>query len=161
MRTLWTATAVVRAPVERVAAQLTAPDGDGLWLTRGRHEAVTVEVGDRSVVLQGGWWYRGEWEVAPRTDGSSLLTHRVIDVARWGRWMVPLVLLQYRRSGIAGPAATTRAVTELAERRRRRWHPEPHTRTALPAGKGRSSSAGQWVSAATRLRASLAAPSAW
>jgi hypothetical protein len=40
----------------------------------------------------------------------------VLDVAQWGRWMVPIVLAQYRWKGVAGPAATSRATTDLAHR---------------------------------------------
>ncbi|TQM80200.1 hypothetical protein FHX81_2528 [Saccharothrix saharensis] len=43
----------------------------------------------RTVAVQGGWWYRGEYEVEA-TAGGSRLTHRVRNVARRGRWAVPL-----------------------------------------------------------------------
>ncbi|MFB9722582.1 hypothetical protein [Planobispora longispora] len=49
----------------------------------------TVEVTDRAISFQGGWWYRGEWSVEPHPEGA-LLTHRVFNVAQWGRWGVPL-----------------------------------------------------------------------
>ncbi|MEU7899768.1 hypothetical protein AB0B45_43835 [Nonomuraea sp. NPDC049152] len=38
---------------------------------------------------QGGWWYRGEWSVAPHPRGS-LVVHRVFNVADRLRWAVPL-----------------------------------------------------------------------
>jgi hypothetical protein len=52
----------------------------------------------RTVAVQGGWWYRGEYEVEA-TAGGSRLTHRVRNVARRGRWAVPLanrLFLGYR-----------------------------------------------------------------
>ncbi len=40
---------------------------------------------------QGGWWYRGEYEVT-KEAGRTRVTHRVFNVAGWGsRWAVPLV----------------------------------------------------------------------
>lgn len=39
--------------------------------------------------LQGGWWYRGEFEVAAHANGTQV-THRVFNVAEVGRWAVPL-----------------------------------------------------------------------
>ncbi|KOX26537.1 hypothetical protein ADK67_15785 [Saccharothrix sp. NRRL B-16348] len=43
----------------------------------------------RTVAVQGGWWYRGEYQVDATADGARL-THRVRNVARRGRWAVPL-----------------------------------------------------------------------
>ncbi len=39
--------------------------------------------------VQGGWWYRGEFELAPHAQGTQV-THRVFNVAKVGRWAVPL-----------------------------------------------------------------------
>ncbi|QFZ19441.1 hypothetical protein [Saccharothrix syringae] len=52
---------------------------------------VTLEVDEvrRAAAIQGGWWYRGEWRVDAVGDGARL-THRVRNVARRGRWAVPL-----------------------------------------------------------------------
>ncbi|WP_052423803.1 hypothetical protein [Nonomuraea candida] len=49
----------------------------------------TVEVAGHTIAIQGGWWYRGEWSVVPHAKGA-LLVHRVFNVARRGRWAVPL-----------------------------------------------------------------------
>ncbi|GGS55785.1 hypothetical protein GCM10010156_12880 [Planobispora rosea] len=46
-----------------------------------------VEVSDRAISFQGGWWYRGEWSVEPHPEGA-LLIHRVFDVAQRMRWAV-------------------------------------------------------------------------
>ncbi len=41
------------------------------------------------LAAQGGWWYRGEYAVEAHPDGSRV-THRVRNVAKRGRWAVPL-----------------------------------------------------------------------
>ncbi|MFD0884061.1 hypothetical protein ACFQ08_05765 [Streptosporangium algeriense] len=46
-----------------------------------------VEVTGITLAAQGGWWYRGEHIVEPHPEGT-LLTHRVFNVAGWGRWAV-------------------------------------------------------------------------
>jgi hypothetical protein len=50
---------------------------------------VEIDKDRRTVAVQGGWWYRGEYEVEPDGTGARL-THRVRNVATWGRWAVPL-----------------------------------------------------------------------
>lgn len=50
---------------------------------------MTVDVTAHSIAFQGGWWYRGEWTVDEHEDGAPL-THRVVNVASWMRWGVPL-----------------------------------------------------------------------
>ncbi|WP_194117756.1 hypothetical protein [Streptomyces hoynatensis] len=49
----------------------------------------TESADDGNLVLQGGWWYRGEYEVEPDGEGTRV-THRVYNVAARGRWAVPL-----------------------------------------------------------------------
>ncbi|MEV4167880.1 hypothetical protein [Nonomuraea sp. NPDC049709] len=71
---------VVEAPVEQVWRILL---GD-----RPEHE-MKVELGEHTVAYQGGWWYRGEWSVAPDPEGTRVV-HRVYNVAEWMRWGVPL-----------------------------------------------------------------------
>jgi hypothetical protein len=134
-RTLWTASAPVAAPVEKVATLLlrVRPGEDGVWLLApsparvvadgpGRFRVVapghtmSVEVGERSIAVQGGWWYRGEYEIADDGAGGTVLTHRVRDVARTMRWGVPLVLAQYRLSGGPGLVRTRNTVATLARR---------------------------------------------
>jgi hypothetical protein len=39
--------------------------------------------------IQGGWWYRGEYQLA-EVPGGTRITHRVLNVAQRGRWAVPL-----------------------------------------------------------------------
>jgi hypothetical protein len=76
-------TAVVPAHPDSVLAQVVrvVRDAGG-----GRIE---VDHERRTVAVQGGWWYRGEYQVEAVDDGARL-THRVRNVARRGRWAVPL-----------------------------------------------------------------------
>ncbi|MFI0420720.1 hypothetical protein [Spongiactinospora sp. 9N601] len=70
----------------------------------------TVEVTGHTIAFQGGWWYRGEWSVEPHPRGT-LLVHRVFNVARWGRWGVPLAnrlfigFAESTRAGLMGRLA--------------------------------------------------------
>ncbi|MER5620960.1 hypothetical protein [Streptosporangium sp. NPDC002544] len=107
---LFEAAGVIEAPVGRVERLLLAvrpgPVGaDNVWLLAEHGGVVaggperftlstpihtmTVEVGEHTIAFQGGWWYRGEYAVEPHSEGA-LLTHRVRNVATWGRWGVPL-----------------------------------------------------------------------
>jgi hypothetical protein len=57
---------------------------------RGAHyPAVEIDPPARTVAIQGGWWYRGEYTVDDHPGGSRV-THRVYNVATWMRWGVPL-----------------------------------------------------------------------
>ncbi|MET7999993.1 hypothetical protein [Nonomuraea glycinis] len=49
----------------------------------------TVEVTEDLIAFQGGWWYRGEWTLAPHPEGT-LVVHRVYNVAERARWGVGL-----------------------------------------------------------------------
>ncbi|MEU0564690.1 hypothetical protein ABZ297_04715 [Nonomuraea sp. NPDC005983] len=49
----------------------------------------TVEVTERMIAYQGGWWYRGEWTLSEHPQGT-LVTHRVYNVAESMRWGVSL-----------------------------------------------------------------------
>jgi hypothetical protein len=54
--------------------------------------------------VQGGWWYRGETIAEPHAGGSRVV-HRVFNVARKGRWAVPLanrMFIGYRANLQAG-----------------------------------------------------------
>ncbi|KAA2265265.1 hypothetical protein F0L68_05135 [Solihabitans fulvus] len=43
------------------------------------------------LAYQGGWWYRGEYDVVGEESGGTRVTHRVYNVASPGsRWAVPL-----------------------------------------------------------------------
>lgn len=85
-------TAAVAAPPDVVLARVEAAIRDA---GGGR---VEVDRERRTVAVQGGWWYRGEYQVDATADGARL-THRVRNVARRGRWAVPLanrLFLGYR-----------------------------------------------------------------
>jgi hypothetical protein len=57
---------------------------------RGRYfPAVEIDRPGRTVALQGGWWFRGEYTVDDHPAGSRV-THRVYNVATSMRWGVPL-----------------------------------------------------------------------
>jgi len=84
---------IVEAPAERVLAALAgivapAPPPPGT-ARRHAHPPPRVEAIDGGVAVQGDWWYRGEWTVAPHPEGA-LLVHRVYNVARRLRWGVPV-----------------------------------------------------------------------
>ncbi|MFD7660895.1 hypothetical protein ACFV4N_43575, partial [Actinosynnema sp. NPDC059797] len=81
----------MRDPLVEVSATVPAtadavPAGLLTALGGGR---VEVDRSRRVVTVQGGWWYRGEYLVDP-VGGGARLTHRVRNVARRGRWAVPL-----------------------------------------------------------------------
>ena len=76
---LFEVSGIVEAPPERVAPMLPPP-------------------------MQGGWWYRGESTAEPHPDGTRVV-HRVFNVARKGRWAVPLankMFIGYRANLTAG-----------------------------------------------------------
>lgn len=74
--------------------------------------AGTVEVDPERhlFAVQGGWWYRGEHQLAAHPAGTSV-TFSVYNIARRGRWAVPFVLWQYRRSGNLTDATVTAEFT--------------------------------------------------
>ncbi|MCK2214363.1 hypothetical protein MF672_011250 [Actinomadura sp. ATCC 31491] len=87
---------VVTAPVERVWPLL-------------RRQVPAEEVGEHFLAYQGGWWYRGEWRVAPHPDGTRV-EHRVYSVAGpfWAVALANRLFVGYagrtRRSFAAGLA---------------------------------------------------------
>jgi hypothetical protein len=62
---------------------------------------VLVDRESRLVVVQGGWWYRGEWRVS-RDPAGSLVDYTIVNVARRARWASALTA---RRPLAAAPAA--------------------------------------------------------
>lgn len=64
--------------------------------TTGVHVAAGRDAG--RYVVRGDWWYQGTWTFAGVPDGTRI-DYRCDNIARRGRWLVPLVLLQYRLSG--------------------------------------------------------------
>lgn len=98
-------TAVIDAPADRVADLVCAPGsmllcdsgyvlspvGPGKYAARAPGHTMTVESDVRQgfFAVQGGWWYRAEYQVAA-VPGGARLTQRVYNAATWGRWAVPL-----------------------------------------------------------------------
>jgi hypothetical protein len=74
---LYEFTKTVPAPIEAVRRRLRAALPG--W----------AESGDGVFWIQGGWWYRGEYELTTQTGGTRV-THRVFNVAKVGRWAVPM-----------------------------------------------------------------------
>jgi hypothetical protein len=75
---------VVEAPVDHVARLVLDArphNGDG--------GTVEVDHVNRTVAVQGGWWYRGEYSLERHHKGTRIV-HRVYNVAQRGRWAVPL-----------------------------------------------------------------------
>jgi hypothetical protein len=75
-------------------------DGDYLTFGYGGDHASSFDgwidhPGNR-LVLQGHWWYRGEFVVEPQGSGGRI-TYNVYNIAPAGsRWMVPLMQLRFR-----------------------------------------------------------------
>ncbi|MGW5263033.1 hypothetical protein ACWEQG_18825 [Microbispora sp. NPDC004025] len=110
---------VVEAPVDRVAGLIlrvrpgqvgrhncfllaehggTLTGGPDRFVLAAPGHAMTVEVGPDRLDVQGGWWYRGEYRLAPDPAGT-LLVHQVRNVAERLRWGVPLANGFFRRFG--------------------------------------------------------------
>jgi len=73
---LYEFTGIVQAPPDTVRRRLRASLPAG-W----------AESAGGVFFLQGGWWYRGEFELAQHAQGTQV-THRVFNVAKVGRWAV-------------------------------------------------------------------------
>jgi hypothetical protein len=93
-RVLSRATAIVEAPPDQVADVLYRMSGEPA--PHDRH--FRIDRARRRIVVQGNWWYRGVYSLEPHHEGT-LVIYEVHNVARRARWLVPLVLLQYRLSG--------------------------------------------------------------
>lgn len=71
------------------------PDGTTLtggpkrFTATGTRDTIEVDPVSRTISLQGGWWYRGEYAFDPARRGTRV-THRVYNIATLGRWAVPL-----------------------------------------------------------------------
>lgn len=73
----------------------------------GAHAGTAEEDPQRHLfAVQGGWWYRGEHRLAGHAVGTAV-TFSVYNIARRGRWAVPLVLWQYRVAGNLSEATVT------------------------------------------------------
>jgi hypothetical protein len=97
----------VSAPVPVPVAELRA------FLGGARMHALTGArpAGPGTAAIQGGWWYRGEWTARARGD-TSVLVHRVRNVAARGAWAVPLA----NRLFLGFRARCQQGVDELARR---------------------------------------------
>jgi hypothetical protein len=86
-------------------AELVAPQGDeGASFLRDDET--------RTLVVQGGWWYRGEYRVLPDEQGARV-EHELVNVARTAHWAGPIT----GRSVIADtPALFQQLLTNLAAR---------------------------------------------
>jgi hypothetical protein len=74
------ATGYADLPPEEVRRALVARFDDGY---------LKVDQAEGRVGVQGGWWYRGEYQLAPQGSGTRV-TLRAYNVATRGRWAVPL-----------------------------------------------------------------------
>lgn len=96
---------------------------DDVYAALAKHLAPGDETGEhfladprtRLIVVEGDWWYRGEYRVMPE-DGGSRIEHEVINVAQVAHWAGALT----GRSVVAGaPAAFQRLLSDVdAELRR-------------------------------------------
>lgn len=69
-----------------------------------------LDTASRRLVVQGDYWYRGEYAVDPDADGGSIVRHTIVNVAPG--WHV-LGALTGRRVVRAAPAAFRELVAEL------------------------------------------------
>lgn len=67
----------------------------------------------RVVVVQGDWWYRGEYRVLPE-GGGTRIEYEIINVAQFAPWAV---FLTARSVVEAAPAAFQRLIIELEAER--------------------------------------------
>ncbi|GAB3424159.1 hypothetical protein [Flindersiella endophytica] len=112
---LWTTQGVVEAPVDRVADIVFegyVDDGGDEYVKQ------TMDHGQRRLVQEGHWWYRGVTSVEPHEKGA-LVRHEVFNIAKTNRWMVKGILLQYRLNGSLPKLRTGNLgerLTEIGER---------------------------------------------
>lgn len=74
-------------------------------------EHFLADTAERFIVVQGDWWYRGEYRVMPEEDGDGTrLEHEILNVAQIAHWAGALT----GRTVIAqAPAAFGRLLTEI------------------------------------------------
>ena len=92
-------TAVYAVLVEKLAA---GDESGGHFL---------ADPAERFIVVQGDWWYRGEYRVLAEEDGEGTrLEHEILNVAQIAHWAGAIT----GRSVVAGaPAAFGRLLTEI------------------------------------------------
>lgn len=92
------------AAVYAVLAEQLAPGDE-----TGGHFLADPE--DRFIVVQGDWWYRGEYRVLPDEDGSRV-EHEILNVAQFAHWAGAWA---GRSVVAAAPAAFQRLLTDVDE----------------------------------------------
>ncbi|MET0713691.1 MAG: hypothetical protein ABWY57_02155 [Mycetocola sp.] len=70
----------------------------------------TADDDQRLLIVQGGWWYRGEYRVLP-SDGGSRIEHELVNVAQAAHWAGPIA---GRKSIQQSAHVFGRLLTELA-----------------------------------------------
>ncbi|MCS5719965.1 hypothetical protein N1027_17680 [Herbiconiux sp. CPCC 205763] len=68
-----------------------------------------VDEASRTVIVQGNWWYRGEYRARPEGTGT-LLEYEIVNVAPTVHWAGPIA---GRREIRSAPAAFQALLTEL------------------------------------------------
>lgn len=68
------------ATFEALAVAVRPADGEG---------AFSADAATLTAVVQGGWWYRGEWRVLAHDEGSRV-EFELVNVARRAHWAGPL-----------------------------------------------------------------------
>jgi hypothetical protein len=71
-----------------------------------------ADPGWRLVVVQGDWWYRGEYRVLPEDGGGSRIEYEIINVAQKAHWAGALT---GRGVMNAAPAAFRRLLDDVAD----------------------------------------------
>lgn len=70
-------------------ATLTGGPDEYRFSAPGHRGTIDVDRDRRTIAFQGGWWYRGEYQLEPDTSGTRIV-HRVYNAATRARWGVPL-----------------------------------------------------------------------
>jgi hypothetical protein len=105
---LFAAAGVVGAPVDTVTELLVHQWQPG--------PNVLVDRARRRFVTQGGWWFRSVMTLSAHEDGTRV-DYEIFDISLRWRFMVPLVLWQYRRQGwLAGILDIEPVLRGLGER---------------------------------------------
>lgn len=73
--------------------------------------SATIDEGNRVAVVQGGWWYRAEYEVLA-DDAGARIQHELVNVAEPLHWLGPIT---GRREIAESPAAFGRLLTAIAD----------------------------------------------
>jgi hypothetical protein len=70
----------------------------------------TADDAHHLLIVQGGWWYRGEYRVLP-SPGGSRIEHELVNVAQVAHWAGPIA---GRKSIVQSAHVFGRLLTELA-----------------------------------------------